>query len=110
MLLIYTHEKGLQSLQIFGDSMLVINWLNNTQRCHNIQLLPILEEVAQLKSIFNLITFRHFYREQNVVADHCSKEVAGPLQHAWDIEEHGPNGYFQFYHRPFIEAPLMADD
>lgn len=76
MLLIFAHEKGLQSLQIFGDSMLVINWLNNAQRCHNLQLLPILEEVTQLKSIFNLITFRHIYREQNAVVDHCSKEAA----------------------------------
>ena len=94
MLLTFTNDKGLQSLQVFGDYMLVINWIHNTHRCHNLQLLPIMEEVAQLKSIFNLITFRHIYREQNAVADHCSKEVAGPLQHAWDIEEHGPNGAF----------------
>ena len=48
MLLIFAHEKGLRRLQIFGDSMIVINWINNAQRCHNIQLTPILEEVTQL--------------------------------------------------------------
>ena len=109
MLLIFAHEKDLHILQIFGDSMLVINWMNNVQRCHNLQLLPILEEVTQLKSIFNLIYFRHIYRERNVVVDRCSKESAGLFQSMWDIEENGPNGAFQFYHRPFIEAPHIAD-
>ena len=73
------------------------------------QLLPIMEQVAQLKSIFNLITFHHIYRERNAMADRCLKEVARPLQLAWDIEEHEPNGAFPFYHRPYIEAPHMAD-
>lgn len=63
MLLIFNQDKGLQRLQIFRDSMLVINWLNNAQRCHNTQLTPILEEGAQLKTIFNLITFRHIFKE-----------------------------------------------
>ena len=74
--------------------MLVINWLNNAQRCHNIQLTPILEEVAQLKSIFNLITFCHIYRERNAEADRCSKEATGLYQSSWGIEEHGPNGAY----------------
>ena len=74
--------------------MLVINWLNNAQRCHKIQLLPIPEEVAQRKSIFNLITFHHIYKERNAMVDRCSKEEVGPLQPAWGIEEHEPNGVF----------------
>ena len=101
MILIFAHDKGLLHLQIFGDSILVINSLNNAQRCHNIQLTPILEEVAHIRSIFNLITFRHIFRERNAVADHCSKEAAGPFR---------PNGAFHFYHRPFIKAPQIAID
>ena len=79
MLLLLAHDKGVQKLQIFGDSMIIINWINQTQRCHNIQLNPILEEVAQLKTTFNQISFTHIYREQNQQADTCSKEAAGPL-------------------------------
>jgi ribonuclease HI len=45
LLLNFAGEKGIRSIQIFGDSMVVINWVNKTQRCHNIILLPILEEV-----------------------------------------------------------------
>ena len=80
MLLTFAHEKGLRRLQIFGDSMIVINWLNNAQRCHNILLTLILEEVSQLKATFDLITFRHIYRERNKEADRCSKEATGPYQ------------------------------
>lgn len=109
MLLIFAHEEGLLRIRIFMDSILGINWLNNTLRCHNIQLKPILEEVAQLKSIFNLITFRHIYREWNAEADRCSKEATILYQSSWDIEEHGPNGAYHFYYRPFIKAPYFVD-
>ena len=80
MLLIFSHEIFLQRLQIFGDSMIVINWLKNAQRCHNILLTPILEEVSQLKTTFELITFCHIYRERNTEADRCLKEATRPYQ------------------------------
>lgn len=56
MLLIFAHEKGVQGIQIFGDSMIVINWINQAQHCHNIYLTPVLEEVTQLKTTFNQIS------------------------------------------------------
>jgi hypothetical protein len=109
MLLIFAHEKEIQGIQIFGDSMIVINWMNNAHRCHNKLLTPILEEVAQLKSTFNLITFNHIYRERNMEADRCSKEVSGVLHPSWEIEESGPNGAYRYYHRPFMENPQPAN-
>ena len=45
MLLIFAHENGIQGIQIFGESMIIINWINQTQRCHNIYLKFVLEEV-----------------------------------------------------------------
>jgi hypothetical protein len=45
LLLLFAGEKGVKTLQIFGDSMTVINWARKTQKCHNIQLLSLLEEV-----------------------------------------------------------------
>lgn len=44
------------------------------------------------------------------MADRCSKEAAGPFQHTWVIEEHGPNGAFHFYHRPFTKEPQNEVD
>lgn len=46
MLLLLAHEKGIQWLQVFKDSSVIINWINISQRCHNILLSPILEEVV----------------------------------------------------------------
>jgi ribonuclease HI len=44
LLLLFAGEKGVQTIQIFGDSMIVINWIHKAQKCHNILLQPILEE------------------------------------------------------------------
>ena len=106
MLITFAHEKGVRHIQIFEDSMLVINWLNNAQRCHNILLTPILEEVAHLKNTFDLITFPHIYREWNMEANRCLKEATSPFQTSWNIEEQEPDGAFRFYHRPYIDVPM----
>ena len=63
MFLTFAHEKGLRQFQTFGDSMIIINWLNTTQIFHNILLSPILEEVSHLKATSEFITFHHVYRE-----------------------------------------------
>lgn len=52
MLLIFAHEKGVQGIQFFGDSMNIIDWINHAQHCHNIYLTPIFEEVSQEKNKF----------------------------------------------------------
>jgi ribonuclease HI len=46
-------EKGLHSIQLFGDSMNVINWVQKTQSCHNIFLHPILREISTLLASFD---------------------------------------------------------
>ena len=104
MLLLLAFEKGIQRLQVFGDSSVTINWINQTLQCHNILLIPILEEAIQLKSIFNSISFAHIYREQNQEANTASKEAVGIYQHGWELEEFGTDGSYSFYHRPYIDT------
>jgi len=41
ILLLFTGEKGIKYIHIFGDSLLVINWIWKIQKCHNITLLPL---------------------------------------------------------------------
>lgn len=41
MLLLLATENGIRSLQVFGDSSVIINWTNYSSRCHNILLVPI---------------------------------------------------------------------
>ena len=75
LLMLFALEQGCLSLQIFGDSMLVIDWEKEIKQCHVMVLLPILEEVIRLKQSFNQITFSHVYRERNVMVDQLSKEA-----------------------------------
>ena len=43
LLLIFVFEKGCEQLQIFGDSKLVINFLNLQVECHMHTLINLLE-------------------------------------------------------------------
>jgi ribonuclease HI len=75
LLLLFVVEQGCQSLQVFGDSLIIINWENGVHRCHISRLVPILEDVIRIKSLFDSISFTHIYRERNQLADELSKEV-----------------------------------
>lgn len=44
LLLLSVVEKGVHTLQVFGDSMNVVKWINE-QDYHNFLLVPLLEEV-----------------------------------------------------------------
>lgn len=109
LLMLFALEQGCLSLQIFGDSMLVIDWAKETTHCQVMVLLPILEEVIRLKQSFNHITFTHVYRERNGLADQLSKDATQQdlALGTWRITIHSPGGTFSYYHRPFhddIEA------
>ena len=65
MLLILAAEKGCKSFQVFGDSMIVINWAYEDQRCHITKLVSIFEEVIDLNSQFDSLSLHHVYRERN---------------------------------------------
>jgi ribonuclease HI len=103
LLLLFTREKGIQQIQIFGDSMNVINWTRKHQTCHNIFLCPILEEIFRLLDTFDTVVISHVYRDKNLVADSLSKEGLQLSQGQWHITETKGEDTNAFYHRPFIE-------
>ena len=49
ILLLVALEKGYRKIQIFGDSMLIINWAKGIHRYHVMRLFPLVEEVHHLK-------------------------------------------------------------
>jgi ribonuclease HI len=53
LLLLFAKEKNVNSIQVFGDSQMVVKWVRNLQQCHNILLLPILEEDQRLVATFD---------------------------------------------------------
>eukprot|EP00253_Pinus_taeda_P008825 PITA_08825 len=87
LLMCWALKRNLLSIQIFGDSMNVINWVNGNSMCHNQILKSILEDIVSLKSHFTCISFCHIYREHNTTADLLSKSgLQQDLGH-WTIEE-----------------------
>jgi len=52
--------------------MVVINWVNKTQRCHNIKLPPIIEEVFIILASYEDYFVRHVYKERNMEVDALS--------------------------------------
>jgi ribonuclease HI len=103
LLLIFVGEKGIDSLQIFGDSMVVINWIRKSQACHNIRLAPLLDEVFTILESYRLLSFRHVYRERNQSADKLSKEGLQLVLGQWKIKEFNAGTVHEFFHRSFID-------
>ena len=73
LLLFFAIERNCKMLQVFGDSMVVINWINKTQRCRNTSLDTLVEEFNKILANFESISFKHVYRERNMEADKLSK-------------------------------------
>ena len=107
LLLLFVVEKNCHTLQVFGDSLIVIDWDRGFIRCHVIRLLPILEEVALLQHRFHSISFTHVYREWNGVADMLSKEAMQLPFGCWNILEPDPAGSYSYYHCPFNEEHVL---
>ena len=65
LLLCFALERNSRKIQIFGDSLVILNWINKIQRCRNIPLSALFEEANQILSNFDVITCKHVYRERN---------------------------------------------
>lgn len=90
------------SINIYGDSKIIINWFNGISDCYIHTLNIILHEVYVFKALNN-ISCSHIYREHNCNADKLSKEAALMNMGVWEITEvQGQNEYI-YYHRPYID-------
>jgi len=94
-------QKQCSHLQLYGDSQIVCNWLNNTSNCHAFSLRHILEETKRLISTFESFKCSHIYREQNTEADQLSKEAVLNQSDDWLIQEVIDGTFYQRYHRPY---------
>eukprot|EP00253_Pinus_taeda_P034809 PITA_34809 len=92
-------QKQCRHLQLFGDSKIICNWLNNASHCHSYTLRHILDEAKRLTTFFESFVCRHIYREHNTVAYQLSKEAAHRVGEDWSIQEEVDGTYYQYYHR-----------
>lgn len=65
-------ELNISLLDVYGDSLLVIQQTNSKYKVSNARLLPLHQKVMELKKKFQHITFTHIPREKNVRADYLS--------------------------------------
>jgi len=63
---------GINHLSVLGDSLLVINQVNNIYKVKSEAILNLYNEVLQLKAQFAFIEFNHVYRDKNKRADELS--------------------------------------
>lgn len=101
LLLLRAIEYGCKSLQVFGDSMVIINWENGIQCCHNLILLPIFEDIVFIKQHFDSLSITHVDREQNALTNSLSKDRAQLPKGEVKIERKTERDLGGFYHRPF---------
>ena len=74
LLLCFAIERNCKKIQVFGDSFVVINWINNIQKCRNTSLDALFEEVSRLLANFESPSFKHVYKEQNMEANRLQRQ------------------------------------
>eukprot|EP00253_Pinus_taeda_P016622 PITA_16622 len=87
LLMCWALKKNILSIQIFGDSMNVVKWVNGKSMCQNQILKPLLEDIISLKNHFDCVSICHIYREYNTTADQLSKSGLQQDLGNWTIEE-----------------------
>jgi ribonuclease HI len=72
---------NLQTLVIFGDSKLVINWCNGKGSLCSLALEGWKARIQELRCHFNSLSFHHTYRDFNKAADTLSKKALQDCLH-----------------------------
>jgi len=65
-------ELNIKTLQIEGDSLLVINQMTGKYKCNSPNLIELLNKAKELTAKFDSINFVHIFRNKNVRADELS--------------------------------------
>ena len=65
-------SRDIKQLQVYGDSLLVINQVTGQFKVKNIQLQELYKEALSLIAKFDYIVFNHVYRQFNKRADQLS--------------------------------------
>eukprot|EP00253_Pinus_taeda_P015021 PITA_15021 len=99
LLLCWLIHRHIFTIQIFGDSLNVINWVNGNSRCQNYLLRPLLDEIMVLKQSFNGFFLEHIYRNRNEDADKLSKEALLQDLGSWKVTENQA-GHIQEHRQP----------
>jgi len=74
LLLKFSLCQGYNTLQVYGDSILVINHVSGNVQLHNINLWPLVDHIHEIIVLFVHIEFSHIFMELNQMTSNLSKE------------------------------------
>lgn len=98
LLMLFSIEQWCKSIQMFGDSMNVINWFNGTQRCLSSHLMVLAEEILWINLYYEVCSCCHVYKNKNMQVDSLSKEGIRMDYGKWLIKENREGIQYEFYH------------
>jgi hypothetical protein len=64
---------NIEALKIFGESKIIIDWLNHRGKLQVASLLGWKDRIRELQTFFRDISFSHIYQDQNKGTDLLSK-------------------------------------
>eukprot|EP01018_Ginkgo_biloba_P004985 Gb_28741 [translate_table: standard] len=102
LLLKLAADKEVRMLQVFGDSLVLIECMRGNRRMENILLRLIYDEVQAFKTLFNRITFHHVYKERNCEADSLSKAGLHLAPGLWQVQEQKENHATEYHQTAFF--------
>jgi ribonuclease HI len=93
---------NITELEVFGDSRIVIDWLNRKGNLQVVTLDCWKERIRDLSKLFSPITFSHIYRDNNKEADRLSKQAlqmqTGKIAYnLWEDGNEGPTLFLNLY-------------
>ena len=74
-ILLISHMMGIPMTQIYGDSLVIINWAKGSTVLSPYDLVHWCRETKNLFYSFQALSFTHIYREHNRLADRLSKDA-----------------------------------
>jgi hypothetical protein len=93
-------ERGVMQIQIFGGSLLIIQWMKGDFSLRNLTLQPLSLDVKNKKSSFTHLSFAHVYRDKNK-ENKLSKEGLELQVGTWEIPE-STQGQSSYFHEPWF--------
>lgn len=105
--LFWAKRLGIRDIQNFGDSHVVIDWINLKTGIHSIYLQHWCTSIRDLLTYFTGTSFRHIFCENNQDVDRLSKRGLGKKMGSLYFEELSGSSVikadnFQMYWRSFF--------
>jgi ribonuclease HI len=75
VLLVHATSLNLRKLQIFGDSKVVVDWVNGKIQMQVLRARNLMEQIREFLTTFEWFSVTHVPRSLNSIADELSKDA-----------------------------------